>query len=614
METKNNIWRLNSYFRSQLPASVAEGVLRKLAFTYFVYKKVLNESPNGDLEETAQRLVSVLKNKENIEDYIDDNDLFNNIKYRAFFDPTPFNGRDELIEAILSGARDYYFFANDGSRKMDVMQTSMLLSDLREEELLDILNQQIEGSVRDDSTPESVTELVLAIATQTLNRESRVMDMTCSTGSFLLKAADKFGFVEGIEINKENALIAKMRLFANAIHGDIRNANCFEDLWEHPVKSDFVFAEFPWKMIVKDYHQKEIMLQFNAGRFALSPTSTTDYFFMSAMLGYLKHGGTAITVVPLSTLSNLSDRDVRKHMIENRFVEEVIALPSNVFGRTSVATALIVMSLDGDDKVAFFDGSSYFKQEKRWINTIDVERLMCDFAKAKESGECYFSINDLAKHDYSFSPSHYLNKVENIIPQAAELVSAAEIFSGWQVPSAKLETIHKTDGTGYQLLQMSNVENGSIISKLERYDIPQNTVEKFKVEKGDVVISTKSLRVKSAVVDIDTTEPVIASGSIMVIRPKKNVLDPYYLVAYFESDLGKQALELYQTGTVIPNLSINNVKKLPIPLLDYEKQVRIGSQYRDLRDLIASEKMRLKALEEKANSILDNLWDKKEDE
>ena len=152
------------------------------------------------------------------------------------------------------------------------------------------------------------------------------------------------------------------------------------------------------------------------------------------------------------------------------------------------------------------------------------------------------------------------------------------------------------------------------MSKLEKYDIPENTIEKFKVQKGDVVISTKSLRVKSAVVDIESSEPIVAAGSIMVIRPKDKKLDPYYLVAFFESDLGKQVLEMYQTGNIIPNLSINNVKKIPIPGLLYEEQVRVGTEYRDLRDLIASEKLRLKSLEAKANKILDNLWDKKEGE
>lgn len=613
MDTRNNISRINSYFKAQLPASVAEDVLRKLAFTYYLYKKILGECPSEDLDTTVHYLASVLSDEKKLSEASQRQSYNPYYTYHALFGNKIFESKGELIDAVESGLKDFYFYCN----KVDSMQVSIILSDLTEEELLAVLNNQFEGSIRDDSTPESVVSLVLALANSHLKEKRRFIDMTCSSGSFLLKAAKEFKFVEGVEINKENALIAKMRLFANVILGEVRNCNCFEDSWHHqtaPVKSDLVFAEFPWKMIVKDHYQKEIMLNCNANRFILGPTSTTDYFFMSAMMNYLNEDGIAVTVVPLSTLSNLSDSRVREHMVRRGFVKEVIALPSNIFGRTNVATALVVFGLKKNDRVAFFDGSSYFKQEKRWINVIDVERLLADFSKAKEQNMCFFGIEELAKHDYSFSPLHYLNKVENIIPEAAELASAAEIFTGWQVPSAKLETIHKTDGTGVQLLQMSNVENGIISTKLERYDIPQTTIEKFKVEKGDVVISTKSLRVKSAVVDIDTDEPVVASGSIMVIRPKVGILDPYYLVAYFESDLGKQALELYQTGSVIPNLSINNVKKLPIPLLDYSRQLKIGSEYRDLRDLIISERRRLKALEDKANGILDNLWDSKEGE
>lgn len=614
MEFNNKLWKVSSYLRGQLPASVSEDIIRKLSFTYFIYKELLGQ-PSGDLEQTVEELVHALTAVEGIKSL--NVEKPDHVSFQALNHFGVFGSREEFVSALRSGFEDYVFFANGGSYKMDSMQISLVFGDLTKEELLELLNAPFKGSLREDSTPISVTELVMKLSKIYLSDNTSVLDMTCSSGAFLLQAAKHFKFVEGIEINKDNALIAKMRLFANFIQGEIRNANCFEDSWKHQVsrhKCDFVFAEFPWKMIVKDYHQKEIMMNCNANRFMLMPNSTTDYFFMSAMMNYLKEDGVAITIVPLSTLSNLSDSQVRRHMVERGFVREVIALPSNIFGRTSIATAVVVLGLQPVEKVVFFDGSQYFKQENRTINVVDVNPLLSALAKAKENGTCFFNIKDMEKHDYSFSPLHYLNKVENIIPNAAELINAADIFTGWQVPSAKLENIHKTDGTGTQLLQMSNVENGVIVSKLERYEIPENTVEKFKVQNGDVVISTKSLRVKSAVVDIDTTEPVIASGSIMVIRPKEKVLDPYYLVAYFESDLGKQALEMYQSGSVIPNLSINNVKKIPIPLLPYEEQLKIGNNYKDLRDLIISEKKRLKALEEKANSMLDNLWDSKEGE
>ena len=54
--------------------------------------------------------------------------------------------------------------------------------------------------------------------------------------------------------------------------------------------------------------------------------------------------------------------------------------------------------------------------------------------------------------------------------------------------------------------------------------------------------------------------------------------------------------------------------KIPVPGLLYDRQVRIGAEYMDLRDLIRSEKERLKALESKANKMLDNLWDAEEGE
>lgn len=603
MVKENKIWKLCNTLRGYIPSSLVEDVVRKLAFTYYLYLKTFNEYPRDEIDEAANKLQDAVEEK-------DTKKVFKNV--------------DTLKDAIFSCVNDVSFFGNDGEHSVDYTELNLQMSDFTEEELLELINYKFEHSVRDESTPDCVSDLVLELAKVFGAGNGKVTDMTCAKGDFLLKASKQFKKVEGVEISGEAAQIARMRLYLNNVDGEIRQGNCFEDSWHHQTCykdcSDLVFAEFPWKLIIKDPREKEIMYNCNANRFYLSDNNTTDFFFLSAMMNYLKDDGIAIGIVPLSSLSNLTDKAVREHIVKRGFLKAVITLPGNLFTRTSIATAAVVLSnnrycYDSKDikPILFFDGTNFCHQENRKWNVIDVPELIDAIRKEMNSGETCLRPEILKEHDYSFSPTHYLSDVKRIIPNATELEEVADIFTGWQCPSQKLEMLHKKDGTGIRLLQMSNVEGGCIVSDLERYDVPSSTLDKFRVQQGDVVISTKSLKVKSAVVDLDTAkDPIIASGSIMVIRPKEGKIDPYFLVSFFESEFGQTTLRMYQTGSIIPNLSIGNVKKLPLPCLPIEQQRQIGNEYKDLRDLISSEKRRLKTLQDKANKMLDNLWDKKE--
>lgn len=593
MEFERKAWKLYGTLRSCMPSSVVEDTVKKLSFLYYFYKKYCEVNDNLDVAHAvSESCTKLYKLRFNILDY------------------------DDIETALKSGYEDLTFFSNDGKHSCDLVDLHLQFLDFTEDELLKLLNSKDERTFRDEATPDCVSDLVLKLADYYKINKERVTDMGCAKGDFLLNASKQFKIVEGVEHAENISLIAKMRLLANDLKGTIRLNGCFDDSWKHQAVSqdrlsDLVFSEFPWKLVVKDPHEREIMYNCNANRFMLQDSNTTDFFFMSAMMNYLKEDGVAIAVVPVSSLSNLSDKVVRQNIIERGFLKAVITLPANLFSRTGILTALVILSFNNKE-ITFFDGSKYSNQKNRTWNVIDVDALISDFTNNKEVKRVLIDSSLLNDHDYSFSPSHYLSDIKSIIPNATELENVADIFTGWQCTSSKLEEIHKKDGTGFQLLQMSNVENGSIVRALERYDIPESTVEKFKVQKGDVVISTKSLKVKSAVVDLDTEESIIASGSIMVIRPKEKKLNPYYLVSFFESAFGQMTLRMYQTGAVIPNLSIGNVKKLPLPCLDYNEQVRIGEEYRELRDSINDEKRRLEKLQEKASKLLDNLWDKKE--
>ncbi len=610
-----SVHRIAGYFKTQFPAHVADNILQKFAFTYFLYRNFCDKRESQHFEKVTFDVIERIKKGEEVRSlYKTFSEIADKEVYKISY--SPFQNKEELIEAVRSAHDDYYFYSNN-YKSPDGMQISLMLDDLSSDELLQILDCTFEGSIYDESTPESVALLAMRARNTYDKTNISFLDMCSSTGSLLLKYGYVFKKVDGVEINTDNIMLAKMRLYARCIQGDIRNNSCFIDSYlanSNGYKYDFVFSEFPWGLLYhKDIELTETMKRCNGKRLPIEKPINADYYFISAILNYLKPNGIGAFVVPLSTLSNLSDIKVREALIKSGYIKEIIALPSKIFNRTNVSTALVLVGLNPTEKIALFDGTSYFTQKDRTHNAIDVHRLLNDFEEQKRNGTCFFDYDDFSKHDFCLSPVMYVNDIKKVIPDATELSETAEIFTGWQVTSAKLEEIHKTDGSGIRLLQMSNVENGVISSELQKYDIPENTIQKFRLESGDVVISTKSLKVKSAVFDGYTNEPVVASGSIMVIRPKTNVLDPYFLAAFFESDLGKQTIQLYQTGSVIPNLSINNVKKIPIPLLKYEKQVEIGKAYRDLRDLIISERQRLSSLEKKVKNMLDELWNKREE-
>ena len=300
MTNETRIWRMTTYLRGQLPAFCAEDVMRKLALTYYLYRKLINTNNECDFDKTTRCVLSFVDNLDKDNASTSKNPLVKKI----------FSVRKEICELVDNGYKDYRSYTKE-SDSYDPNQITRIYNDLNDDCLLDLINCSFENSIRDDSTPDTISELVLKLADKYTKNKNIVTDMTCSSGTFLMKAAKTFKRVEGVEINKDNATLAKVRIALMGVDSEIRNSNCFEDSWHHQVirpKSDLVFAEFPWKLIIKDPDQKEVMLNCNANRFMLTQNSSTDYFFLSAMMNYLNDTGVAMTVVPLSTLSNLSDK------------------------------------------------------------------------------------------------------------------------------------------------------------------------------------------------------------------------------------------------------------------------------------------------------------------
>ena len=112
------------------------------------------------------------------------------------------------------------------------------------------------------------------------------------------------------------------------------------------------------------------------------------------------------------------------------------------------------------------------------------------------------------------------------------------------------------------------VEAGLNYITRERYDI----LGSGKVRQGDLLFCLRGSLGKCAIVS-NLNEGAIAS-SLVIVRPSE-VLDPNYLLYYFNSSLCATFIERYNNGAAQPNLAAKSLSKFLIPLASQNEQKRI---------------------------------------
>ena len=222
-------------------------------------------------------------------------------------------------------------------------------------------------------TPQEVSELLARIVIGDRTSVNKVYDPACGSGSLLLKFARflgqenvRVGFF-GQEINPTTYNLCRMNMFLHHINYD-RFDIARGDTLTNPQHWD----DEPFDAIVSNppYSKKwvgdEDPTLINDPRFApagvLAPKAKADLAFTMHMLSWLSADGkAAIVEFPGVLYRSGAEQKIRKHLVDNNFVEAVIQLPANLFFGVTIATCVIVLSkCKADDKILFVDASEEF--------------------------------------------------------------------------------------------------------------------------------------------------------------------------------------------------------------------------------------------------------------
>ena len=276
-------------------------------------------------------------------------------------------------------------------------------------------------------TPQHVSKLIAQLAMHKQTAVNKIYDPAAGSGSLLLQAKKHFdnhiieeGFF-GQEVNHTTYNLARMNMFLHNINYD-KFTIVLGDTLRNPQLRD----EKPFDAIVSNppYSIKWIgdddPTLINDDRFApagvLAPKSKADFAFVLHALSYLSSKGrAAIVCFPGIFYRGGAEQKIRKYLVDNNFVETVIALAPNLFYGTSIAVNIIVLSKHKTDyKTQFIDasGEDFFKKvtNNNVLENSHIERIMDMFDSKQDVEHVAKSIdnNKIAENDYNLSVSSYI--------------------------------------------------------------------------------------------------------------------------------------------------------------------------------------------------------------
>ena len=274
-------------------------------------------------------------------------------------------------------------------------------------------------------TPQNVSKLIAKLATYGQKSINKIYDPACGSGSLLLQAKKQFddhiieeGFF-GQEINHTTYNLARMNMFLHNINYDKFNIALGDTL----LNPQFI-DDKPFDAIVSNppYSIKWIGSDdptlINDDRFApagiLAPKSKADFAFILHALSYLSaRGRAAIVSFPGIFYRGGAEKQIRQYLVDNNYVETIIALAPNLFYGTTIAVNILILSKHkSGNTTQFIDASKLFKKETNNNvltdeHTAQILQLFADKADVLHLAQNVDNAR-IKENDYNLAVSSYV--------------------------------------------------------------------------------------------------------------------------------------------------------------------------------------------------------------
>jgi type I restriction enzyme M protein len=510
---------------------------------------------------------------------------------------------------------DLYVFAKQMIGRYDskvIEKITIYLKDLSKKEMADLIILLIDEKELRFSYKlfnlkpyESSNDNIGNLAIELLNIETGdfIFDLGSGIGSFLARAY-KYALEKGIvleslggsDINIDLVNFSNMFLTIlkdNDIESSIEYSNALKDEVNAPFSKGFVYPPFGMKFI---FDNSELKTKFPDIKF--NSRNTSDWVFVDKLIEKSdsnKNFRKAVAVVIARSLFNDADKKYRNSLIQSGTLEGIIELPQGTLAPYNLIKVCILVLSKGNKKVKIVDASNILQNNPIRFNQVElpIENILKIYNSKAVERKTIDELIDLP----NLLPSNIFIKTSSV-KNGVPLSEISEVFTGSQYTNKKFTSMFSNVPTGYRILTSSDIEHGLIKWKnLQSIDYKDDKFDKFALKKNDLIITSKSSKVKTAVVDINLDEKILVTGGIIIVRPNIKKVDPTYLKIYFDSDEGKNVIEKIQRGITTVTLNAKDLKSVLIPMISLEKQKKQALIYNNKLTTLLAYKTKVEELE-----------------
>ncbi len=391
------------------------------------------------------------------------------------------------------------------------------------------------------SSSESIIDLSLNILK--CKKSGKLLDINSGSGDFLVRAINKYNdiYISGYETNINNSLDLRIRMFILNSNFEFKYGSFLNE--EDDNYYDGIFAMLSSEEKINNIITKNIEYKGN----------NSIWLYIDRIISRIGTKGRAIVIAPPSSLFKKSDASIREYLIKNKLLEAIIKLPDSI----GISFTMLVISRN-NHYTRLIDSS----------NMLDISKIIELYTNDYENSKIITDV-EFKEKDYSFIPSVYLKNITNKMNHPVILKDYANVIRGYR----GITTNNKDNKCKYIILK--SITNGLLDkNSLEIVDYEEK-MSKYILQDKDVIVTARGSRFESTVIRVEDNEKLVCGENFYILRINNKELNPYYLSAFLNSEIGKESLFSNTVKTKMLSISSEDLLNLIIDLIEIEEQKQL---------------------------------------